>query len=383
MNVIKNIIKTNKTIYYMYNIIFSFFYRFIGLFVKTDKYLILFNSFGGKKYDDSPYALYQYMKKNKKYNKYKMIWAVDNPIVFGDEKVDYVKNNSFKFFTTALKAKYWITNSSMERGLKIKKKGTIYINTWHGSVIKKIDLKTDRMNFRVTPPDYYCAQSNLDIDYFSEKWKYPKNKILLSGYPRNDELCNVKQDEINRIKQKLGIPLDKKIILYAPTFRDNDYDINGCYIKPPMDLKKWRKELSNKYIMVFRAHYEINNSLNIVEDDFIKNYSDYPRLNELLKISDILISDYSSIMIDYSILERPIFCFAYDYDKYQKERGTAYDLRKELPNGITTNEDDLIIQIKNCDYNNERIKTKSFKDKHVEVCGNAVSFIDDIIKEEK
>ena len=174
--------------------------------------------------------------------------------------------------------------------------------------------------------------------------------------------------------------MDKKVIIYAPTFRDYDYDSNGCYIAPPLNLDKWREKLSKDYILLFRAHYEITNSLDIVDDDFIRDYSNYSPLNDLLKISDILISDYSSIMIDYSILERPFYCFAYDYDEYEEKRGFVYDLKTELPNGVMKTEDEIINAILNCDYDEQMQKTKKFKSTHVEVCGNATCYIDNIIK---
>lgn len=379
MKKIVNILKTNKIIYLFYNKLFSFILQFIGIFIKTDDNLILFNAFGGKKYDDSPKAIYEYMKKNDKYKNYKLIWALNNKDEV-DVNIKCVKNNSIKFFLIALKAKYWITNSSMERGLKFKKKNTIYINTWHGSVIKKIDMKKDRLVFKVSKPDYLFAQSRLDIEYFSEKWNYPKEKIVLSGYPRNDDLCNVTREEIIKIKEKLKLPLNKKVLLYAPTFRDYDFNSNGCYITPPIDLAKWKNKLSSEYVLLIRTHYEISNVLNINENEFVKDFSDYPCLNDLLKISDIMISDYSSIMIDFSILERPIYCFAYDYDKYQKERGTAYNLKTELPNGIVTNEDELIKEIEICNFQEQKLKTINFKKRHVEVSGNATKYIDKIIQ---
>ncbi len=382
MNRLKTLLKQNRVLYLIYNYFFSFILNFIGLFVKTNNKLILFNSFGGRKYDDSPKAIYEYMKNNRKYKDYKMVWALDSYKTVEGLNIDYVKNNSLKFFITALKAKYWITNTSIERGLKFKKRNTIYVNTWHGSVIKKIgnEFSKEKRNFRVSECDYFFTQSHIDIDYFSKVGYVKKDKMVLSGYPRNDELCSVTKKEIENIKKKLNIHTNKKIIIYAPTFRDYEYDSNGNYIKPEINIKKWKERLSNEYILLIRAHYEINKFLDIKDDDFIINVTDYPILNDLLKISDIMISDYSSIMIDYSILERPIFCFAYDYEKYMKERGTAYNLNKELPNGVTYTEDDLIESIINCNFDEQKMKTKKFKNKHVEVCGNASTYIDKIIK---
>ena len=384
MKKIKILLKNNRIIYWGYNLIVSFILKIFSIFIKTDNMMILFNSYGGQKYDDSPKAIYEYMLKSKKYNNYKMIWAIDNPNLL-PRNTKYVKNNSIVFFITALKSKYWVTNSSIERGLKFKQKNTIYINTWHGSAFKFMgnELKSSNTKFRVSKPDYFYAQSKYDVDVFSKAYDLNNDIIKIWGLPRNDELCCVNEDKIKKIKKSMNLPLEKKIILFAPTFREYDYTNDGCFIAPPIDIKKWEKLLSNEYIVLFRAHYEINKVLNIKDNSFIYNMTDYPKLNDLMIISDILISDYSSIMIDYSILERPIFCYAYDYEEYCKKRGLYVDLNKELPNGICLNEDKLLLSIKNCDYKIQSKKTKKFKSKFVEKCGDACSSIDKIIKKEK
>ncbi len=381
MKKIKTLLKNNRFLYLSFNFIGSFFLRFIGLFCKTDTKLILFNSFGGAKYDDSPKAIYDYMISSNKYKDYKLVWAIDSPKLFDNKNVNYVKNNSFKFFVFALKAKYWITNSSMERGLKFKKKNTIYINTWHGTALKKIgvDTSTTSSKFKTSIPDYFYCQSSFDKDVFCRAFQFDEKIMRIVGLPRNDELCNVDQKELESIKKELNIPLDKKVILYAPTFREYNYDINGCFIAPPVDLRKWEKELFDKYVVLFRAHYEVNKVLNIEDSEFLKNVTNYPHLNDLLKISDIMISDYSSIMVDYSILERPIYCYCYDYDEYNNKRGLYFDLHKLMPNGVSENEDDLLKQIKNCNYKEQAKKTKKFKDQFVEECGHASEYIDKII----
>ena len=380
MKKIKTLLKHYPIFYVIYNRVFSFILKFIGIFCKTDNKLILFNSFGGAKFDDSPKAIYDYMVSSNKYNDYKLVWALDNPKLVENKNVKVVKNTTIKFFITALKAKYWITNSSMERGLKFKKKNTIYINTWHGTALKKLGRDTNSVGkFKTSKADIFYVQSQYDIDIFTRAFNWDKNKIRLVGLPRNDELCNVKKEEIAKIKKKLNLPLDKKIILYAPTFREYNYDSNGCFIAPPINIDKWKEKLSENYIVLFRAHYEVNKVLNIKDDGFIFNYTDYPCLNDLLKISDVLISDYSSIMIDYSILERPIFSYTYDYEEYSEKRGLYLDLNKVLPNGIQKDEDSLLEKISNCDFEKEKRKTKKFKEKFVEKCGEASKYIDKII----
>ena len=380
-NKIVYLLKNSSMVYKIYSFVFNIFFKILRIFIKTENDVILINSFGGKKYDDSPKVIFEYMKTKEKYDKYKIYWAFDNPEKFEIEKAEKIKTNSLKYFIIALKAKYWITNSSLEKGLKFKNKKTIYINTWHGTPIKKMgkDAPNTAFQFKTSKYDVMYAQSKYDIDVFSNAFELPKDIFALVGLPRNDELFNVNKREIEEIRKKLKIPEDKKVILYAPTFREYNRDKNGCIIAPPIDLKKWKNKLSENYIVLFRAHYEVNNVLGIKNDDFIYNVTDYSNLNELMKISDILISDYSSIMFDYSILKRPIFSYAYDYEEYQFKRGMYIDIKTELPNGICEKEDELLERIVNCNFEEEKNKTENFFKKYIQNDGNARKYIDKLI----
>lgn len=380
-NKIASILKNNRIVYSIYSSVFNIIFKFLKIFIKTQNNIILINSFGGKKYDDSPRVIFEYIITQKKYEKYKIYWAFDNPEKFEIKKAEKIKVNSLKYFIIALKAKYWITNSAIEKGLKFKNKNTIYINTWHGTTIKKMgkDAPETAFKFKTSKYDVMYAQSQYDIDIFSKAFELPKDIFALVGLPRNDELFNVNEKEIQEIRMKLNIPKGKKVILYAPTFREYNRDKNGCVIAPPIDIEKWKEKLSKDYIVLFRAHYEINNVLGIKDDEFIYNVSNYQNLNELMKISDILVSDYSSIMFDYSILKRPIFSYAYDYEEYKEKRGMYINIKTELPNGICENEEELLYKIINCDFEEEKSKTESFSKKYIQNDGNARKYIDEII----
>ena len=202
----------------------------------------------------------------------------------------------------------------------------------------------------------------------------------MAGLPRNDELTKkVTKEELKKIKQKLNIPSDKKVILYAPTYREFDNEKSINYIKPPIEIEKWERVLKNEYVLLFRTHYVTEKIMGIKFNNFVYNVSNYECLNHLLFVTDILISDYSSIMFDYSILERPIYSFAYDYEKYVNNRGCYIDIEKELPNGICKTEDELLMKIINCNQQEEIKKVKQFKEKYIEKCGNASEYIDNII----
>lgn len=370
---ITNYLKTSAILKNIYTFIGSFLIRFIGLFIRQDDKMILFNSFGGKKYDDSPKALYECIKKDKRFSNYRCIWAFHNPAEFSPDGAEVIKTDGLKYFVTALKARTWITNSSIERGLKFKKRKTIYLNTWHGTPIKKMGCdKRNGARNNYYPFDLQNAQSEFEANAFSNAFGIPREKMLVVGLPRNDELARNKNVDRRVYKKKLNIPEGKKVILYAPTFRDYERDERrNCCFNAPMNLAEWRTELGEEYVVLIRCHYEIVKTLNIDSlDDFVMDVSGYPFLNDLMLASDILISDYSSIIFDYSILERPIVLFTYDYDMYNQNRGMYFDIREELPSSVST-EKELLQYIKKIDTDAEKAKVQLFQKKYVTAFGKA------------
>ena len=129
---------------------------------------------------------------------------------------------------------------------------------------------------------------------------------------------------------------------------------------------------------MIRAHYEVVKSLTFDDNDFVKDVSKYQNLNELMIVSDILISDYSSIFFDYAILNKPMLCFAYDFDRYIKERGLYFDIR-EMLEGNSNNEDELINAIKGLDIKKAIGITSRFRETFVEEYGNASKLCVDIV----
>jgi len=142
------------------------------------------------------------------------------------------------------------------------------------------------------------------------------NSFLESGRPCNDPLWHVEEDDKQKLKKKLGIPLDKKVILYAPTWRESTNGGKSYDIKPPIDLNVWEEKLSDEYVVLFRAHHITTRVMDVQFNSFLRDYSDYPEINDLYIVSDMLITDYSSVMVDYAILERPILCLTSDMGQY-------------------------------------------------------------------
>ena len=359
------ILKHNSALQKLYCVIMSFIFRIIGAFYKTDDNLVLFVSFMGMGFNDSPKAIYDYMKSHSEYSKYRCVWAFEHPE--DHPELDTVMIDSAKYFRTALKAKYWVTNTNIERGLKFKKKKQVYLNTWHGIALKHIGNDCPgRNDYNFDTVDHLVVSGNYDEKVWKSAFRAKDNTYLRCGMPRNEELWFATEDRRKELKAKLGLPSDKKIILYAPTWRDSTDGGKNYEIKPPIHFDTWKRELGSEYIVLFRAHHLTTKVLGVLFDDFVRDYSDYNDVNDLMIVSDLLITDYSAISFDYSVLCKPIFCYAYDYETYLVDRGTYFDIDKKYPNKACRTENELLNRIKNIDYNAECANTKRFRDEFIQ-----------------
>ena len=381
-----NILKYNKTAYAVYYRVMSFCMNVLKLFVKTDNKLILFNSFAGRKYDDSPKAIFEAMKADPRFKGYRLVWAFHQPDKFQVDGAEKIKTDGLNYFKTALAARVWVTNSSVERGLNFTGKHTFYFNTWHGTPMKKMGTdigagNTAFANEGESHFDVMMSQGHFETDVFSRSFKIPKEKFLEVGLPRNDILANYTEEQRTTIRTRLGIKQNQTVILYCPTFREYDKDESlGVVMAPPMDLKRWERELGEGYVLLMRAHYEVSKVMKIEDNEFVRNMTDYPDLNDLYIAADILISDYSSVFFDYSITGKPMLHFCYDYEKYSSKRGMYFDIREKISGGL--NEDQVIERIKNIDTIAESKKTILFRDEFVNFYGSAAKAAVDCIARE-
>ena len=328
------------------------------------------------------------MINDSRFGEYTFVWAFNKPEKLEIARGRKIKIDTFEYYVMALKARCWITNSTIERGLNFKGKNTFYFNTWHGTPIKKMgsDIDSSNKSFKSKVKEWevdrMTAQGNFEADIFSRVFNINREKFIPIGLPRNDVLHNYTDDMKPKILSKLGINEDKKVILYAPTFREYDRDTQmNCIIDIPIDFNKWKSKLGTEYIILFRAHYEVAKKLDIDKyRDFVIDVSNYPVLNDLMIVSDMLISDYSSIFFDYSILNKPMISFTYDYEKYSKNRGMYFDIRKQLLGG-SISEDELIDIIKDLPVEECLEKVKLFREQYVEFYGSATEKSLDIIIE--
>lgn len=329
-------------------------------------------SFFGKNYSDSPKYVYEYISKNYP-GKFKFIWVIDKKKTKIPYRHTKVKRFSFRYAYYLARSKYYVFNGRQPEWAK-KRKGNIFLQTWHGTPLKKLVFDLEDIN-SATPRyknqtyrqsrswDYLVAPNKYSSDIFRRCFMYDK-EMLETGYPRNDILHDEDRDQIaQRIREKLGIPKDKKTILYAPTWRDDEYYTKGRYkFSLKLDLQLMREKLGKEYVILLRTHYFIADSLDVTGvEDFAYNFSKYDDISELYLISDILITDYSSVFFDYANLKRPMLFFTYDLEKYRDIlRGFYIDIEEELPGPLLFTTDEVIDAVSHIDK-----LTKEYHQKYV------------------
>lgn len=372
---VEYLIKHSPLIQVLYRKGMSFAFQTLGLFVRRDEKLILLSASGGRKYGDSPRILFEAMKNDPRFAGYKYVWAFENPEKFDVDGSEKVQMDSPAYFLTALKSKVWITSVNIERGLRFKKKGTIYINTWHGAGTKKIgNACSGRKDYDFHGVDMMLVQSDFEREIFERDFLCRPDAIRKIGFPRNDELFHIKPEQIAEIRKELDIPDDKKVILYAPTWRDSKDGGLSYDFDPPIDMKVWEEKLSDEYVVLFRTH-PFTTKFHVEFNDFIRNVTSYENLNHLLAITDVLITDYSTIIYDCVIAGKPFICFGYDYDEYKDERGFYFDLSEEYPGGVLKTQDEVFARIRELSTTDNAGIFADFRKKYVQAGGNSTEAI--------
>ncbi|MDQ0352773.1 CDP-glycerol glycerophosphotransferase [Alkalibacillus filiformis] len=337
-------------------------YLFKRVFKKMDlkEQTVVFESFMGKSYGCNPKAIHEHMHNNN--HDYQFIWIHANDKLDIPGKPKQIKRFSLAYYYYMARAKYWVFNTRVPKHVT-KREDTILLQTWHGTPLKRLGLDIEnvqmpgtdtgkyRKNFtdEVSRWDYLISPNQYSTDIFKRAFMF-EQEMLETGYPRNDVLQQNSQERAERIKESLGMPKEKKVILYAPTWRDNQYIDKGQYsFELPLDLDEMQEQLSDDYVIVLKLHYLIANQLDLTEyPSFAFDLSKHDDIAELYLISDILITDYSSVFFDYANLRRPILFYTYDLEDYKDDlRGFYFDMETGVPGPLLKTNEEVIEAIEN------------------------------------
>lgn len=346
------------------------YYKRMYLDVPVNDKMVIFESFLGKQYACSPKAIYEAMKEDDAYRDYIFVWVFRRSDTMrkelGDERTIVVKYNTRRYFRAYAQAKYWVTNWRLSSAI-VKKEGQVCIQTWHGTPLKKIGMDLTIEGNATTSQkkghkmyledaklyDFFVSPSAFCSKVFASAFGLSilkkENILIETGYPRNDALCSTGADEVKSLKEALGLPLDKKIVLYAPTWRDNQHTLGvGYTFDFDAHIKGFLDRVSDDYAVIVRLHYLIADSLDLSPyAGRVFDFSKLDDINQLYLVSDALITDYSSVFFDYSNLRRPILFYMYDLDDYQHNVRDFYIDLDELPGPILKTEEELLAVLDN------------------------------------
>jgi CDP-glycerol glycerophosphotransferase len=374
-------------------------YRLLRLAHPVQRSVAVFESYMGRAYACSPRALYQQMRRDPAYADVEKVWVLSAGIVralrarggyrivgdpdsapgpaldgdieklFGTAALDELRDatiivwGSRECMRQYARAAMWVTNSVIPTFLT-PRRGQTYVQTWHGTPLKRLgcDIKADiSMNAVYSARDMHrrYAREGARLTWLLSPSRYASERfvsafdlvasgrtsaIVEEGYPRNDYLHTFTPEDVTAIRARLGIPEGKKVVLYAPTWRDNMHVSGvGYTYEAQADFELLREALGGEYVVLFRAHYFVASAFDFAAyGGFVIDVSKTDDINDLYVISDLLVTDYSSVFFDYANLHRPVVFFMYDLDDYAGEVRGFYLSLDELPGPIVRTTPELV-----------------------------------------
>lgn len=328
-------------------------------------------SYYGNQYGCSPKYITEYMLKNYPKDRFDVVWAFNDTKqkeeISGFRKV---KTMSLRYFYELCTSKVIITNFRTTE-LFIKRKKQYYIQTWHSS----LRLKQIEKDAGDSLPEQYVQMAQKDslkcdlllsgcrfsTDIFKRAFWYD-GEIFEHGTPRNDLLFLGDQDKRKEILSSLNLSINSKVILYAPTFRKNNrldvYDLDYEKI-----INQLKESFGEQWVFLVKLHpHLLSKSSELVHGKGVLNVTAYDDIQELLSVSDVLISDYSSLMFDFSLTKRPCFLYVPDLMDYTNNDRNLYFNIDELPFITASSNKELLHNIENFNYENYQLNLKEFEE---------------------
>lgn len=328
---------------------------------------IFISNFCGKGYgDNAKYICEELFKKNK----YDIVWLVNDLKMDMPKEIRKVKRNTIKQVYELCTAGIWIDNCRKPIYVR-KRKKQYYIQTWHGDIGNK---KIEKDVVDSLSPEYVKAAQNdskmINIIISGNEWFtnlvkrafWYEGEIGTYGSPRRDIFYCISKEKTDEIRRKISVSTTDKIVLYAPTFRNEQvknyqeiYGIDWDNVLNSLEIR-----FGGKWIGMIRLHPNISDMSSVLNySERVIDVTSYPDMQELLLASDACITDYSSSLFEFAVTKKPGFIFAVDYEEYINDREAHFDY-SELPFSLAKNNQELISNIVNFDKTDYEDKCNSF-----------------------
>ncbi|TDD36676.1 glycosyltransferase [Actinomadura sp. KC06] len=323
--------------------------------------LVVFESHMGRQYSDNPKYIYRELRRSGR--PVEAVWSYASSPKGFPRDAKLVRRGSWAYFLALARARYWVDNQGFPDGLR-KRPETTYIQTWHGSAFKL--MGQDRPRVKRGPAaerarlrrmaerfDCFLVRSGHDVETLCAGLGV-RSELLAAGYPRNDPLVNgVDGDpelaaEVDGLRRSLGLDADggRRAVLYAPTFATGPRGRPVRLLEPPIAPGVFARELGEEFVLLVRPHYLCRANLPPGAGAVMRDVGDVPDVTPLLLLADALVTDHSSIMFDFALLDRPIVLHLPD----GRDRAAGYfDLERHAPGPITRTEDELVAALAGLD----------------------------------
>ncbi|MHC6629670.1 bifunctional glycosyltransferase/CDP-glycerol:glycerophosphate glycerophosphotransferase [Streptomyces globosus] len=330
------------------------------------KDIVVYDAFQGHGGGDSPRAIHEELLRRGE--KLDHVWLVRDGRTEVPPTARAVQHDSVEAWDALARARYYVVNDSVPRRFR-RRPGQVVVQTWHGTPIKEIGH--DFIH------DYYTSPDILEgLEHDSAQWtllaspsSYAtpilkralgyEGEVIESGAPRTDALVRPDAERIAEVRRRLGLPEGKKVVLYMPTWRENREDWSGGYkLDLQIDLDAARRELGEDHVLLVRGHHHVTEQVrDRARDGFVVDVSRWPDPTDLLLVADVLVSDYSSVLFDFALTDRPILLFTYDLEHYRSTlRGFNFDLAEKAPGPLLDDSAALVGAIRNADALGEEYK---------------------------
>jgi len=313
---------------------------------------VFFVSWKGKSCGDNPLGIAEELRRRGDDREH--LWAVTDYSVPVPAGGTAVLRGTQEYYEALARSKYLISNDDMQAPFR-KRDGQTYLQTWHGTPLKKIGFDIGRPQFAsgtayfdrlaadIGKWDLLLSQNPFSTPIFRRAFRY-EVEICEYGYPRNDILTRG-GPLAGQVRRRLGIPDGKRVVMYVPTWRDNQFYASGRYrFDLRIDLERAWQVLGPDHVLLIRGHHHLANDVTAgTRRDFALNVTGYPSISELFLITDVLITDYSSVMFDFAVTGRPMLFFTYDLEQYRDQlRGFCFDFEAEAPGPLLASSEELL-----------------------------------------
>ncbi len=320
---------------------------------------VLYSSFNGRQYSDSPRAILEELVRREAPLDH--LWVVRDARCRVPDGVQVVREGSRDYFEALARSRFVVFNDHFPDWFA-RRDGQTCVQTWHGTPFKRLgfDVSDMRRTVRRFQRGWERQVANWQYVVSPNAFATPilrrayaiEGEMLETGYPRVDVLAGGDRDELGRrLREQLGIPPDKRTVLYAPTYRDHVVDRRGRYrLELELDVDRLRGAVGDDTVILFRKHHYIPDPAPATPDGFVRDVSSFPDGTELMLAADVLVTDYSSMMVDFANTGRPMLFHTYDLDAYRDEiRGFYIDFVGSVPGPLLRTTDDLAAALQDLD----------------------------------